>query len=178
VKAAVFVRGVNTGGRALKTAEFARDLSDYDLRNIGAAGTFASRRVPSLFELKEAVRSRLPFTAEVIVVASDVLARLVTSCPFGDLPPKDGVRWAATILGRPPPSIPDILLLRPNAAEWEVRIFRTHGPFVLSESRRLSPRRVVYPNEVVEREFKVPATTRWWETVEQVYRMLEGAGPD
>ncbi len=34
------------------------------------------------------------------------------------------------------------------------------------------PRRVVFPNPVVEKALGVPATTRWWETLERAAELL------
>jgi uncharacterized protein (DUF1697 family) len=174
VNAAVFVRGVNTGDRTLRTGEFARGFTAFEIVNIGAAGTFVAFGTPSLSALRAAIQNRLPFPAEVLIASDREVKELIRTQPFGRDPPLSGVRRAVTVINSKPAKSPSLPLQRPGGAAWELRILALHGHFVLSETRRLNPKRVVYPNEVVEKEYGVPATTRWWETLGQVHALLTG----
>jgi hypothetical protein len=65
----VFLRGINVGGhRTFRPSILARELSDYDVVNIGAAGTFIVRN-PGLnrAKLRAEVLRKLPFEAEVVL---------------------------------------------------------------------------------------------------------------
>lgn len=50
---------------------------------------------------------------------------------------------------------------------WEVKRVAVKDRFVLRRWRALR-KSGLYPNEVVEREFGVPATTRTWGTIEKI----------
>ena len=175
--AVAFLRGINTGNRTLKTAEFARGMEPFRLENIGAAGTFVARGVPSLNALHGAISARLPFATEILVVAGTDVTALIRSQPFGRVAPPKGVRRAVSIVSSPVPRDVRLPMARPSARAWEVQILAARGPFVLSTTRRLRPNRILYPNAVVEKEFGVKATTRWWETLERAAELLDAAGP-
>src|SRR5213595_2123968 len=75
----VFLRGVNVGGhRTFRPSILARELSDYDVVNVGAAGTFVVRRPGSRAKFRAALLRKLPF--ETVVVA----VRRPRSSPAGD----------------------------------------------------------------------------------------------
>lgn len=57
----VFLRGVNVGGhRTFRPSLLAKELSDLDLVNIGAAGTFVVRNRISQVTLRAEIAKRLP----------------------------------------------------------------------------------------------------------------------
>ena len=164
----VFLRGVNVGGRTLHTAALAKELETLDVVSIGAAGTYAVRSGAAASAVRAAFVDRIPFPTEVMVVPVTAAEKILGQRPFGPGPRPAGERWAVTVvagLTDPPPPLP---LVRPANGPWEVRLESFAPPFVLSRSRRLSPTRILYPNVVVEKEFRRPATTRWWETLEDV----------
>jgi hypothetical protein len=60
----VFLRGVNVGGhRTLRPSVLARELSEYDVVNVGAAGTFIVRKPESRAKFRAALLPKLPFEA-------------------------------------------------------------------------------------------------------------------
>ncbi|MBA3914614.1 MAG: hypothetical protein H0X25_12370, partial [Acidobacteriales bacterium] len=64
----VFLRGVNVGGhRSFRPSVLARELSDYDVVNIGAAGTFVVRHPESRAQFRTALLGKLPFKTEVML---------------------------------------------------------------------------------------------------------------
>lgn len=61
----VLRRGVNVGGhRTFHPSILARELSEYDVVNVGAAGTFIVRKPGSRGEFRAAMLRKLPFEAE------------------------------------------------------------------------------------------------------------------
>ncbi len=63
----VFLRGVNVGGhRTFRPSMLAEQLKDYDVVNVGAAGTFVIRKPISQAQLRAELLRRLPFETEVI----------------------------------------------------------------------------------------------------------------
>ncbi len=75
----VFLRGVNVGGhRTFRPSVLARQLSDYDVVNVGAAGTFVVRKPGSRSKFVAALRSKLPFEAQIVQCDARDLLRLQT----------------------------------------------------------------------------------------------------
>jgi hypothetical protein len=75
----VFIRGVNVGGhRTFRPSIVARELSDYDVLNVGAAGTFVVRKPGSRAKFRTALLRKLPFEAEIVLCDGRDLMRLET----------------------------------------------------------------------------------------------------
>src|SRR5689334_24492860 len=80
----VFLRGVNVGGhRTFRPSILARKLSDYDVVNVGAAGTFVVRKPGSRSKFRAELQRRLPFDTEVVLCDGRDLMLLETENPFG-----------------------------------------------------------------------------------------------
>src|ERR1700738_1513744 len=83
----VFLRGVNVGGhRTFRPSILARELSDYDVVNVGAAGTFVVRKPGSRAKFRAALLLKLPFEAEVALCEVRDLMLLEMENPFGPEP--------------------------------------------------------------------------------------------
>src|SRR2546426_12194033 len=95
----VFLRGVNIGGhRSFRPTILARELSDYDVVNIGAAGTFVVRKPGSRAKFRSALLRKLPFEAEVVLCEGRDLMRLEMENPFGpESCPSDVVRFVSIL---------------------------------------------------------------------------------
>src|ERR1700716_3065356 len=79
----VFLRGVNVGGhRTFRPSILAQEMSDYDVVNVGAAGTFVVRKPGSRAKFRTALLRKLPFAAEVVLCDGRDLMRLETQNPF------------------------------------------------------------------------------------------------
>jgi len=173
------LRGINVGKRTLRTAEFAASLGDLSAANVGAAGTFAVSGAPSERHLRGEIVRRIPFPTEAVLVPRSELQGLLRSPPYDGSAPVPGSRRSITFLAAPARSIPLFPFEQPPQGPWEVRLLSYRHPFVAGEHVRRRPDRIVYPNEIVEKEFGVPATTRWWETVlavEAAFRPREEPG--
>src|SRR5262245_51531639 len=170
---AVFVRGVNVGGRKVfRPKALAEDLSRLDVANIGAAGTFVVRKAIAAGALREEIRRRLPADAEVMICSAREVLDLVSS--EGEEPPP-GARRYVCVLGARPKKRPALPLRAPAGSGWQVLVGKIAGAFVTGQWRS-DRRRMVYPNEVVEKELGVPATTRTWDTILKVAALLRGEG--
>jgi hypothetical protein len=103
----VFLRGVNVGGhRTFRPSIVARELSDYDVLNVGAAGTFVVRKPGSRAKFRTALLRKLPFEAEIVLCDGCDLMRLETENPFGTEPsPPDVVRFVSSVESRGRPGV-------------------------------------------------------------------------
>lgn len=166
----LFMRGVNVGGKRFSPKALVRALAHLDVTSIGAAGTFVIRAKTSVATLRQEFSAQLPFEAELIICP----ARNLLALP-APKPPPAGTRLFLTVLAKKPASMPKLPLTVPNGRDWQVRLTAIEGGgrFVISEWRRTDSLRLLYPNEVVEREFGMPATTRAWDTIEKIKATLE-----
>ena len=97
----VFLRGVNVGGhRTFRPSILARELSDYDVVNVGAAGTFVVRKSVTRAKLRAEVLRRLPFEAEVVLCDGRDFLRLEMENPFGAEPTRPEIVRFVTILSK------------------------------------------------------------------------------
>src|SRR5215468_10197625 len=95
----VFLRGVNVGGhRTFRPSVLAQALSDYDVVNVGAAGTLVVRKPGSRAKFLAELRRKLPFDAHVALCGGRDLLRLEIENPFGAEPSRrDMVRFVSIL---------------------------------------------------------------------------------
>jgi len=173
----VLLRGVNVGGhRTFRPSILARELSDYDVVNVGAAGTFVVRKPGSRATFRAALLRKLPFEAEVVLCDGRELIRLETENPFGTEPSRpDVVRFVSILLkaGRVRAPIPITL---PPRGKWLVRVFASKDQFVFGVYRR-HMKTIGYLGQI-DKRFGVPVTTRNWNTIVAIVRILKGEGKE
>jgi uncharacterized protein (DUF1697 family) len=172
----VFLRGVNVGGhRKFRPAELAGDMAELGVVNVGAAGTFVVRGQVGVAAFRRELGKRLPFETDVMICPAGEILGLARSAPFSKRPAGRDVRGLVTVLARKPKALPKLPIRAPEGKDWQVELFRVAGRFALSFWRP-DPRRQIYPNAVAEKSLGVPGTTRTWNTIEAVCRIL-GASP-
>ena len=171
----VFLRGVNVGGhRTFRPSILARELSHFDVVNVGAAGTFVVRKPGSRAKFRAELRRKLPFEAKVMLCDGRDLLRLEAENPFGIEPPRPDVVRFVSILskaGRVRASIPITL---PPGGKWLVRLIASKDRFVFGVYRR-HMKTIGYLGQI-DKLFGVPATTRNWNTILAIVRILTGDG--
>jgi len=168
---AIFLRGANVGGhRKFLPSAFAEELAEFDVVNLGAAGTFVARSEVSETRLRKAIVAKLPFETEVVIRPGVELEELLRSPP--SLTPPPSSKLYLSILIARATRAPPLPLHVPNEPAWEVKVLEIRGRYALSFARRLGDR-LIYPNPVVERAFGVGATTRGWPTIVALGRILE-----
>jgi hypothetical protein len=172
----VFVRGINVGGqRTFRPRVLTKELGSYDLVNVGAAGTFVIRKPGSRAKFLAELRRRLPFEATIACCDGGDLIRLEMDNPFGSEPPRADVVQFVSILskaGRRKVSLPIAL---PEDGEWLVRIIGTKNRLVYGVYRR-HMKTIGYLGQI-DWLFGVPATTRSWNTILSVLRILKSGEP-
>jgi uncharacterized protein (DUF1697 family) len=168
----VFLRGVNVGGhRTFRPSILARELSDYDVVNVGAAGTFVVRKPGSRAKFRAALLRKLPFEAHVVLCQGRDLARLEMENPFGPEPcPSDVVRFVSILskAGAVRTSLPTSF---PSDGEWLVRVIASEGQFVFGMYRR-HMKTIGYLGQI-DKLCGAPATTRNWNTIAAILRILK-----
>jgi len=168
----VFLRGVNVGGhRTFRPSILARELGGYDVVNVGAAGTFVVRKPgSSKAKFRTALLRKLPFEAEIVLCDGRDLLRLEMENPFGsESSPPDVVRFVS-ILSKAGGVRASLPVMFPADGEWLVRVIASDGQFVFGEYRR-HMKTIGYLGQV-DKLYGVPATTRNWNTIMTVLRIL------
>ncbi len=169
----VFLRGVNVGGhRTFRPSILARELSGYDVLNVGAAGTFVVRKPGSRAKFRSALLRKLPFEAEVVLCEGRDVMRLEMENPFGtQLSRPDVVRFVS-ILSKAGGVRASLPVTFPSEGEWLVRVIASEGQFVFGVYRR-HMKTIGYLGQI-DKLYGVPATTRNWNTIIAIIRMLKG----
>jgi uncharacterized protein (DUF1697 family) len=171
----VFLRGVNVGGhRTFRPSVLAKTLSQYDVVNVGAAGTFVVRKPGTRAKFRADLLRKLPFDTHVALCDGRDMLRLETGHPFGSQPPRpDVVRFLSVLCqaGKVRGSLPIML---PAEGEWLVRLLASDQRFVFGEYRR-HMKTIGYLGQI-DKLFSVPATTRNWNTVLAITKILKGQG--
>jgi uncharacterized protein (DUF1697 family) len=170
----VFLRAVNVGGtNRCQPALIAKQLARFDIVNIGAVGTFVVREDVSESALRVAIARKLPFKCEIMICPAKQIVDLSKENPFKN-EHGDDIDAHVTILAKRPAKLPQLPIYAPSKEKWEIKIVRVVGTSVICLRRRLKDGRL-YPNQIVEKEFGVAATTRNWNTIQKVTQILKDA---
>src|SRR6202050_1793324 len=172
----VFFRGINVGGhRTFRPSVLAKELAIYDAVNVGAAGTLVVRKPGLRAKFLAELRRKLPFEATIALCDGSDLIRLEMDNPFGTGPPPADVVQFVSILseaGRRGVSLPIAL---PESGEWLVRIIGPQNRLVYGVYRR-HMKTIGYLGQI-DKLFGAPATTRSWNTILSVLRILKADEP-
>jgi uncharacterized protein (DUF1697 family) len=169
----VLLRGVNVGGhRTFRPSVLARELSDYDVVNVGAAGTFVVREPGPRAKFRAELLRRLPFEAELVLCDGRDFVRLEKENPFGAEPsPPDVVRFVS-IMSKSGGLRARLPVAFPPDGDWLVRVVARKKQFVFGMYRR-HMKTIGYLGKI-DGLFGVPATTRNWNTILAIVRILKG----
>jgi uncharacterized protein (DUF1697 family) len=174
----VFLRGVNVGGhRTFRPSILAAELSEYAVVNIGATGTFVVRKPGrSRAKFRAALVRHMPFEAEVILCNGSDLLRLEKQNPFGFEPSGPDIVRFVSILSRAGALRTVLPVTFPPDGEWLVRVIGSKDRFVFGMYRR-HMRTIGYLGQI-DKLFAAPATTRNWNTILAVLRILKNPPRD
>jgi uncharacterized protein (DUF1697 family) len=168
----VLLRGVNVGGhRTFRPAKLAEQLRHLDAVNIGAAGTFVIRKPISQDQLRQEFARRLPFEAEIMICQGRDIVRLLSHRCFASYPPRPGMVRFVSVLSRAPRSAPALPITLPPSGLWLLKVLARDGRFVLGVYRRHM--KVIGYLGTVDRTFGLPATTRNWNTLTAIAKVLD-----
>src|SRR5579862_2652476 len=169
----VFLRGVNVGGhRTFRPSILARELSDYGVVNVGAAGTFIVRKPGSREQFRDELLRRLPFEAHAVMCEGRNLIRIETENPFGAEPSHPDVVRFVSILSRAGGLRANLPVSFPPGGDWLVRVIASDKQFVFGMYRR-HMKTIGYLGQI-DKLYGVPATTRNWNTMLTIARIIQG----
>ena len=167
----VFLRAVNVGGtNRCQPAQIAKQLAKFGVVNIGAVGTFVVRENVTESALRSAIAKKLPFKCEMMICPARDIIKLAAKDPFSRQPSEPNITRFVNILAKPLRAQPPPPFTLPSDDDWLVKIIAIQGRFVLGLYRR-QMKAISYLGKI-EKLLGVPATTRNWNTIEKVAKVL------
>jgi uncharacterized protein (DUF1697 family) len=168
----VLLRGINVGGhRTFRPSTLAEQLKHLDAVNIGAAGTFVIRQPVSRAQLRVEFARRLPFDARIMICQGRDIVRLMSRDFFSDQLVRPDIVRFVSILSQSPRSTPSTPMSFPSTGKWLVRILARENRFVVGLYRRHM--KVISYLGALDRVFGVPVTTRNWNTITAIAKVVD-----
>lgn len=163
---------MNVGGhKAFRPSVLAGKLASLGVVSIGAAGTFVVHADAPEPKIRAEFAKHLPFQTTLLISPAREIRALVRTNPFaGESGPESDGQFISVIEARPR-NLPAIPIRVPEGENWQVALIAVHGRLVATLMRKVG-RNLLYPNEVVERQFGVLATTRGWPTILKIHQAL------
>lgn len=149
----------------------AKKLSDYDVVNVGAAGMFVVRKPGPRAKFRAELLRNLPFETEVVLCDGRDLLGLETEDPFGAEASGPEIVRFVSILARAGGLRGALPVAFPPDGQWLVRVLGSKGQFVFGMYRR-HMKTIGYLGQA-DKLFGVPATTRNWNTILAIVRILK-----
>jgi uncharacterized protein (DUF1697 family) len=166
-----FLRAVNVGGaNRCQPAWIAKELSEFGVVNIGAVGTFVVREDVGESTLRAAIAKKLPFKCEIMICPARNVIRLALKDPFAGQPSGPDITRFVSVLHKRPRALPPLPHSAPSDDDWLLKIIAIKDRFVLGLYRR-QMKAISYLGKI-EKLLGVPATTRNWNTIEKVAKIL------
>jgi uncharacterized protein (DUF1697 family) len=167
----VFLRAVNVGkANRCQPAQIAKELAKFGFINLGAVGTFVVREDVSESVLRNAIAKKLPFECEIMICPARDILNLASKDPFSQQPSGPDITRFVSVLHKRPRALPSLPLSLPSEEDWLLKIIAIQDRFVLGLYRR-QMKATSYLGKI-ERRLGVPATTRSWNTIEKLVRIL------
>jgi uncharacterized protein (DUF1697 family) len=167
----VFLRAVNVGGtNRCQPALIAKQLAKFGVVNIGAVGTFVVHEDVSESALRTALVRKLPFKCEIMICPARGIIKLTSKDPFSGQPSGPDITRFVNVLATRLPAPPPLPLSLPADDDWLLKIIAIQDRFVLGLYRR-QMKAIGYLGKI-EKLLGVPATTRSWNTIGKVAKIL------
>jgi uncharacterized protein (DUF1697 family) len=168
----VLLRGVNVGGhRTFRPKELAEQLTHLGAVNIGAAGTFVIRRPVTRAQVRAELAKRLPFDTEIMICEAREMAGLMSRHPFANQPVRPDIVRFVSVLARRPLTGLSLPICLPSSDKWLLKILAREGQFVFGAYRRHM--KVIGYLGKIDQLLGVPATTRNWNTIAAIAKVLD-----
>jgi uncharacterized protein (DUF1697 family) len=167
----VLLRGVNVGGhRTFRPSTLVEQLKHLDVVNIGAAGTFVIRQPVSRAQVRREFARRLAFDAEIVICQGREILGLMARDFFSGHPVRTDIVRFVSVLSQMPRLAPLTPTNLPSTGKWLVRVLAWENRFVVGLYRRRM-KAISYLGRL-DRVFGVPITTRNWNTITAIAKVL------
>ena len=170
----VFLRAVNVGGtNRCQPAQIAKELAKFGLVNVGAVGTFVVRENVSESTLRSAIAKKLSFKCEIMICPARDIIKLASKDPFSRQPSGPNITRFVSVAAKPVrlPLHLRLPLNLPSDDDWLLKVIAIQDRLVLGLYRR-QMKAISYLGKI-EKLLSVPVTTRNWNTIEKVAKILK-----
>lgn len=169
----VLLRGVNVGGhRTFKPTQLTAKLKHLDAVNIGAAGTLVIRKPTTQAKVRAELARLLPFVTEIMICEGRDIVRLMSTTHYTKYPARPDETRFLSVLSKQPPKSLQVPITMPPSGKWLMKILARESRFVFGVYRR--DMKVVGYLGTMDKLFGVPATTRNWNTISAIAKVLTG----
>jgi uncharacterized protein (DUF1697 family) len=141
--------------------------------NVGAAGTFVIRRPITRAQLRAELARRLPFSTHAMICEGRELLALRAGDPFRKAPTGSDLVRFVSVMEKRPRLVPAIPITLPRKGAWMLKILARENRFLVGLYRRQME--AIRYLGTIDRLFGVAVTTRNWNTITSVIKVLEDA---
>jgi uncharacterized protein (DUF1697 family) len=178
-----FLRAVNVAGHAVVKMDALREACTAagccNVRTYIQSGNIvfdSSAGEPTILrKLREALRSLLGKEPGIFLRTLDEMAQLVARDPFREFMSEQNTKFYVAFLAEPPAVKPKFPLLLPKEG---LEAFGMSGREVFILSRPISSGSHGFSNAFVEKQFKLSATTRNWNTIVKIVKFAQSEHPN
>jgi len=168
----VFLRGVNVGGhKTFQPSVLAKQMEEYGVVNVGAAGTFVVHKPISQAKLRAELLRRLPFQSDIMICSGRDITNIASANLFDDQPSGPDIVRFVSVLAKRPRVFPSLPLNLPSDSDWILRIITIQERFVFGLYRR-QMRAISYLSQI-DKHLGERATTRNWNTIHAIVNVLK-----
>jgi uncharacterized protein (DUF1697 family) len=122
------------------------------------------------------VARKLPFVAEIVVCRGRDIRGLMSKNPFQGQTVQQGVVRFVSVLSQRPRSRPSLPMRFPSSGPWLMKILARRNRFVCGMYRRHM--KVIGFLGALDRLYGVPVTTRNWNTIAAIDKVLRNDRSD
>ena len=174
-----FLRGINVGGhKMIKMAELVRLLSAAGFKNVRtfiASGNVIFDAPPKdskalAGKIEKTILKGFGFEVAVVVMTLDKLKAITTRNPFKRVEPSEDVMLFVTLFSselKPRPKLP----LASTPDNLELVSVTDSAAFMVAHRKKTGW--FEFPNNFIEKEFGLTATTRNWSTLVKIVALAE-----
>jgi uncharacterized protein (DUF1697 family) len=121
--------------------------------------------------LRNAIAKKLPFKCEIMICPARDIMNLASKDPFSQQPSGPDITRFVNVLHKRPRALPSLPLSLPSDDDWLLKVIAIQDRFVLGLYRR-QMKAISYLGKI-ERRLGVPVTTRSWNTIGRIAKILE-----
>jgi hypothetical protein len=168
----ILLKGINVGGhRTFRPSVIAARLRHLDAVNIGAAGTFVIRHPVSRRQLRAEVARGLPLETEVVICEGREIVKLTSRDFFAGYPARPDIIRFVSVMSRRSGAAPRLPVVLPSNSNWLLKVLARDGRFLVGVHRRQM--KAIGCLTTLDRVFGVPITTRGWNTMTAIAKVLD-----
>jgi uncharacterized protein (DUF1697 family) len=120
--------------------------------------------------LRDEISSRLPFNAEIMICEDQDISKLLYQDFQVDNAEQEGLVHFVSILSHVPRIVPQLPLIFPHGGKWLLKVVAHDGRFIHGVYRR--DMKVIGYLGQLDKIFGVPITTRNWNTMTRINKVL------